>query len=863
MSELSQRAIRLIDSLAQKEASEHWTGSVLPEHVLLALINSKEGLGFEILKKIHIDIESLKSNLIKSFFLSAETPSVGKIPLSRRSSTLFNVAALEARSLQSAYIGTEHILLASLREEKAAIRLFFQENLIPFDEIRKLAVELQRAEKENSKNYTYQLDQNNILFTGPSFNQGRYQQNQKQNQNQQASFLNEFSRDITQKALDGEIDPVVGREKEIQRVVQILSRRTKNNPILVGEPGVGKTAIVEGLAQRIVAKTVPQHLLNKKIYTLDLASVIAGTKYRGEFEERLKRIMKEIKERKNIILFIDELHTIIGAGGAEGTMDASNMLKPALSRGELQCVGATTLKEYRKYFEKDAALVRRFQQVIVDEPSEEETIEILEGLKKQYEDYHQVRYDDDVIPAITRMAKRYLTERFLPDKAIDILDEAGAMKKLSEENRPIELEELEDKIALLNEEKKEFVAKQDYEEAARIRDEVRVLKQKFEMISSAWQSPDLIERKRVDMQDVCKTLAVMTGLPKEQLSSSDAERLLQMEEEIHKSVVGQEHAIKLISSAVRRSRAGVSSGKRPLGSFIFLGPTGVGKTLLAKTLAKFLFGNEDSLIRIDMSDYMEKHNSSRLVGAPPGYVGFEEGGLLTEKVRRNPYSIVLLDEIEKAHKDVFNLLLQILEEGEIRDSLGHVVNFRNTIIIMTSNAGAREISNENRLGFSFSKEGLLSAEEIKMSATAELKKIMSPELLNRIDDIVVFEVLTEAEIAAIFDIEFYELQKRILDLHIHLEISANAKKYFIKNGYDPVFGARPMRRLIQKEIEDVLATKIIEGSFSTGDQVRVELRGEALMLKIIQKTPSTSKDLLEVSETFIETSSEEKEITKV
>ena len=854
MNQLSKRALRLIDNLSQDLAKSYWTGAVLPEHVVLALLQSQDGLGFELLKKLLVDIEALKKQLIKNIPLSDKAFSFGRIPLARRTSTLFNIAALEARSLQSPYIGTEHILLATLREENSPMQIFFKENMIPLDELRRIVIELQESEKGLKRNI-YKVPEEQLFLGNNMPHNQNYAKNAAQAK-QQVSYLNEFSRDLTQKALDGEIDPVVGREKEIERVVQILSRRTKNNPILVGEPGVGKTAIVEGLAQRIVSKTVPLHLLDKKIFTLDLASVIAGTKYRGEFEERLKRIMKEIKERKNIILFIDELHTLIGAGGAEGTMDASNMLKPALSRGELQCIGATTLKEYRKYFEKDGALVRRFQQVLVNEPSLEETNEILYGLKKHYEDYHSVVYDDDVIPTITRMAERYLTERFLPDKAIDILDEAGAMKKVSDEQRPVELEEIETKIELLNEEKNAFVSKQDYEEAARLRDEVRLLKQKFEMISSAWQSPGVLERKRVNIHDVSKTLAIMTGLPKEQLSSSDAERLLQMEDELHKSVIAQDDAIKLISSAVRRSRAGVSSGKRPLGSFIFLGPTGVGKTLLAKSLAKFLFGNEEALIRIDMSDYMEKHNSSRLVGAPPGYVGFEDGGVLTEKVRRNPYSIVLLDEIEKAHKDIFNLLLQILEEGEIRDSLGHMVNFRNTIIIMTSNAGAREISNEKRLGFSFSKEGLLSADEIRMSATAELKKIMSPELINRIDDLVVFEILNEAEIAAIFDLEFFALQKRILELGIQLDISANAKKYFVNNGYDPTYGARPMRRLIQKEIEDLLATKIIEGSFSQGDSVRVELRSDTVSLKLIQKAIRPVKKELIEAEDFLNNKAE-------
>ncbi|HPX27249.1 MAG TPA: ATP-dependent Clp protease ATP-binding subunit, partial [Treponemataceae bacterium] len=551
-----------------------------------------------------------------------------------------------------------------------------------------------------------------------------------------------------------------------------------------------------------------------------------------EFEERLKRIMKEINEQKNIILFIDELHTLIGAGGAEGAMDASNMLKPALSRGELQCIGATTLKEYRKYFEKDAALERRFQIVQVQEPQDSDTHDILEGIKKQYEEFHGVKYAPDVISAIVRFSRRYITERFLPDKAIDILDEAGAMKKVSDDVRPSELQELEDRINELISDKQDFVQNQDYERAAEVRDEVRLLRQKFEMISSAWQSASLNQRKLVTIEDVCRVVSTMTGIPVEQLDTSEIDRLLMMEKELHKTVIGQHSAISIISSSVRRAKAGVSSLKRPLGSFIFLGPTGVGKTLLAKTLARFLFGSEEALIRIDMSDFMEKHNSSRLVGAPPGYVGYEEGGLLTEKVRRRPYSVILLDEIEKAHSDVFNLLLQVLEEGELRDNLGHVVNFRNTLIIMTSNAGARQITNENRLGFGLSANGILSPAEIKTSAMSELKKIMSPELLNRIDDIVVFDVLTEKEVSLIFDIQIKELEERIAEQFLSLEIKPKARSYFIANGYDPSYGARPMRRLIQHEIEDQLATKIISGECRSGDTIVADMRKDSIILKV-------------------------------
>lgn len=829
MKGLSSRAQRLLVTLAQDEARRSRLDSLLPEHVLLALIKSAEGLGYEALKELKVNILTLQLALEQSLPSREGFQTFADLPPSRRLRTLLDVAAVESRSLKTEYIGTEHLLLASVREDQSIIQQYFLKNQISYEDLRRVVYSLvvTRNTKAPESLHIVPAVFNAASSPNPSTQQARGNQS-----SQNASLLKEFSRDITQKARNGEIDPVIGRNAEIQRVIQILSRRNKNNPVLVGEPGVGKTAIVEGLAQRIVNQSVPHSLIDKKLLTLDLASVIAGTKYRGEFEERLKKIMKEIQEQKNIILFIDELHTLIGAGGAEGAMDASNMLKPALSRGELQCIGATTLKEYRKYFEKDAALERRFQIVQVQEPKDSDTTDILEGIKKQYEDFHGVSYAPDVISAIVRFSKRYITERFLPDKAIDILDEAGAMKKVSDDVRPSELQDLEERIQSLTIEKQNFVQNQDYERAAEVRDEVRLLRQKFEMISSAWQSASLNQRKLVTVQDICSVVSIMTGIPIEQLDTSESDRLLSMEDELHKTVIGQHSAISIIASSVRRAKAGVSSLKRPLGSFIFLGPTGVGKTLLAKTLAKFLFGTEEALIRIDMSDFMEKHNSSRLVGAPPGYVGYEEGGLLTEKVRRRPYSVILLDEIEKAHADVFNLLLQILEEGELRDNLGHVVNFRNTLIIMTSNAGARQITSENRLGFGLSANGVLSASEIKTSAMSELKKLMSPELINRIDDIVVFDVLTEKEVSLIFDLQVKELKERIAEQFLDIEITPKSRSYFIKNGYYPSYGARPMRRLIQREIEDGLATKIISGECRQGDTIVVDMRKNSVILKV-------------------------------
>ena len=559
--------------------------------------------------------------------------------------------------------------------------------------------------------------------------------------------------------------------------------------------------------------------------------MVAGTKYRGEFEERMKKMMKELQENKDIILFIDELHTIIGAGGPEGTMDASNIMKPALSRGEIQIIGATTTKEYRKHIEKDLALERRFQVVKVEEPGDKETEEILEGIKSKYENFHRVSYDEDVIPAIVKLSRRYIPEKVLPDKAIDILDEAGASKKIQEEEKPEELAELEKSIAGLVEEKKALVQNQDYESAALIRDKVIDLRRRLDMYGDLWKKNIFNTKKRVTVADVEKIISEMTGIPVEQLTSSETERIIHMESELHNTVIGQNNAVSVISGAIRRARAGISSPKHPVGSFIFLGPTGVGKTQLAKALAKYLFGSEDSLIRIDMSDFMEKHTASRLVGAPPGYVGYEEGGVLTEKVRRNPYSVVLLDEIEKAHPDIFNLLLQLLEEGELSDNLGHTVNFRNCLIIMTSNAGARQITNEGRVGFG-TEEGLLSYNEIKAGALSEMKKLLSPELLNRIDDIIVFDALSKAEVAKILEIQLAELQERLFEKGLSLDIKPKAKEYLVENGYNPAMGARPMRRLIRKEVEDPLAMEMLSKPYSKNSVVVIEAVKNGLKIKI-------------------------------
>jgi ATP-dependent Clp protease ATP-binding subunit ClpC len=645
--------------------------------------------------------------------------------------------------------------------------------------------------------------------------------------------LDEYSRDLTALARSGKIDPVVGRKKEIGRAIRILARRTKNNPVLVGEPGVGKTAIVEGLAQLLSGHEAPEALAGKRILSLDLGSVVAGTKYRGEFEERLKKIMREITQAGNVILFIDEIHTIIGAGGAEGTIDASNMLKPSLSRGDIQCIGATTLSEYRRHFEKDAALERRFQSILVEEPSLEDTLQILRGIQKKYEDHHRVHYSGEAVELAAKLAQRYLTGRFMPDKAIDILDEAGAMRKLENTHEPPEIAGIEAEILRLSAEKGALVTAQDYEKAAEVRDRVRSLRLRLETIRIAWEKSSRNERTSVDAGDIRRIVAEATGIPVMHLEEQESRRLLLIEEELHRAVIGQDDAVKRIASAIRRSRSGVSSPQRPMGSFIFLGPTGVGKTLLAKRLSEYLFGSEDSLVRIDMSDFMEKHNASRLVGAPPGYIGYEEGGVLTEKIRRNPYRVVLFDEIEKAHRDVFNLLLQVMEEGELKDNLGHTVSFRNTVIVMTSNAGVREISRESRLGFGAG-QGIMSMDEIEGEALAELRRLFNPEFLNRVDDVVVFHPLDMQQIEAIFDIQLGELSRRLAEQKYTLRVLPAARRLLIEKGWDPKFGGRPLRRTIQKELEDPLSLLILEGIWpaetvftADGRNGRITLKGKA------------------------------------
>lgn len=849
MKNFSPRAKRILMVLAQDEARLLGSKQLYPEHVLLAMLKLKDGIGYSVLSRLGLSQARFQTSLEKFFEEEQNNPTLEELPKSRRYKVMLDLADIEASALHNNYIGTEHLLLACIREQDSVAAKFFATGSYTIMDVRFIVMDLQSL-KDSSSNFKNAEDLVDSVFRSlldegaeslfSAFDEKKKtkkaeEKDEKPKENkreQKGSFLAEYSRDLTQFARENKSDPVVGREKEIRRVIQILSRRTKNNPVLTGEPGVGKTAIVEGLAQCIANGKVPSDLMKKRILSLDLAAMVAGTKYRGEFEERMKKMMKELQENPDIILFIDELHTIIGAGGPEGTMDASNIMKPALSRGEIQIIGATTTKEYTKHIEKDLALERRFQVVKVEEPSDEETIEILNGIKGKYETYHHVIYEDGVVPSIVKLSRRYIPEKVLPDKAIDILDEAGAAKKIQEENRPSELANLETSITELIEEKQNLVKNQDYENAAVVRDKVIDLKRKLNVYSNYWQESENSNQKLVRISDIEHIISEMTGIPAEQMSASETSRIIHMEDELHNTVIGQDDAVKVISGAIRRSRAGISSPKHPVGSFIFLGPTGVGKTQLAKALAKYLFGSEESLIRIDMSDFMEKHTASRLVGAPPGYVGYEEGGVLTEKVRRHPYSVVLLDEIEKAHPDIFNLLLQLLEEGELSDNLGHTVNFRNTVIIMTSNAGARQITNEGRVGFGTA-EGVLPYEEIKAGAMNELKRLLSPELINRIDDVIVFDALSKKQVAKILEIQIKELADRLAEKNLSIQIKPKARDYLIENGYNPAMGARPMKRLIRKEIEDPLSMAILSAKRGEYNCVSIECNGEDLKVKLI------------------------------
>jgi ATP-dependent Clp protease ATP-binding subunit ClpC len=824
---LTQRVQRILSVSAQKEARRFNSDQLLPEHVIIALLKEGAGIACKALMFLRIDLLEFRHTLESGIPRVVGIPVHGDVPPSKRIKKLLEAATEEARVMGSEYLGTEHLLFASIHEPGTAVQSYLSQHGVDQGMLR---VVIQTTFNRTPRNEEELLGAGwpsglNRSPAQPAYQPWSFHRGEEHRTPNPrvtpASYpvltptLNEFSRDLTELARAGKLDPVIGRQWEISRALRVLARRTKNNPVLVGEPGVGKTAIVEGLAQLLTERDTPAALAGKRVLCLDLGSIVAGTKYRGEFEERLKKIMKEISQVGNVILFIDEIHTIIGAGGAEGTVDASNMFKPGLSRGDIQCIGATTLSEYRKYFEKDAALERRFQAILVEEPSAADTLKILKGIQKKYEEHHQVSYSAEAVEQAVKLAQRYITGRYMPDKVIDILDEAGAMRKLEKANRPPEISGIEAEILLLTEEKGALVTAQDYEHAAEIRDRVQNLRAKLESIRLAWEQASQTETIRVGEADIRRVVAELTGIPLQHLEEHESRRLLNIEQELHKAVIGQDEAVRRIANAVRRSRAGLSHPGRPLGSFIFLGPTGVGKTLLAKQLARYLFGREESLVRIDMSDYMEKHNASRMVGAPPGYIGYEEGGVLTERIRRNPYRVVLFDEIEKAHRDVLNLLLQVMEEGELKDNLGHTVSFRNTVIIMTSNAGVREISRDSQLGFRPG-SGLMGTREIEAQAMTELRRLFNPEFLNRVDDVVVFQPLDRKQIGAIFDILVEELAGRLAEQGYSIRILSSARELLIDKGWDPKFGGRPLRRTIQKELEDPLSTLILDGAWPAG-----------------------------------------------
>ena len=811
MDDLTPRGQQVL-ALARQEAERFHHNYVGTEHLLLGLIKLGQGVAVNVLQRMGLDLEQVRTEVERHVGPHPETKMVGNMPYTPRVKKVLVLAGKEAKALNHSYVGTEHILLGLLREEDGiAARV-----------LKSLEVDLVRTRNEILK----ELDPN---FGPPESESESAQEGDKKDVKTPA--LRAFGRDLTELSKKGELDPVIGRNNEIERVIQILCRRTKNNPVLLGEAGVGKTAIVEGLAQEIAAGKMPELLRHKRVITLDLALMVAGTKYRGQFEERIKAVMDEIRRSKNVILFIDELHTIVGAGSAEGALDASNIIKPALSRGELQCVGATTLNEYRKYIEKDAALERRFQTVKVEAPSLEEAVQILKGLRPKYETHHKAKLTDEALEAAVRLSDRYITGRFLPDKAIDIMDEAGARARINAMTRPPPVKDLEKTIETIRAEKEAAIKAQDYKKAAALRDSEQNTKDKLERILNRWREQRDEREVIVTGDDIMQVVAKWTGVPLNRMEQKEAQKLLKMEEELKQRVIGQDEAVIAISKALRRSRADLKDPRRPIGSFIFLGPTGVGKTFLARSLAEFMFGEADALIQIDMSEYTERFTGSRLIGSPPGYVGYEEGGQLSEAVRRRPYSVVLFDEIEKAHPDVMHLLLQILEEGKITDSLGQKIDFRNTIIIMTSNVGAELIKRQAAMGFgAIANHG--SYEVMSDKILEESKRVFKPEFLNRLDDMIVFHQLERNDLVKIVDLEVAKVIERVRAKDVKVQLDRSAVEFLIDKGYDPIYGARPMRRAVEKYLEDPLAEEFLRGNIQQGDMLEVHAAGEQLALKV-------------------------------
>ncbi len=803
---------RKVMALANQEAQRFNHEYIGTEHILLGLVKEGSGVGANVLKNLDVDLRKVRLEVEKLVKSGPDMVTMGKLPQTPRAKKVIEYAIEEARNLNHNYVGTEHLLLGLLREHDGVAAQVLMNLGLKLEEVREEVLNLLGAGVENE-------EPNAPEKTG-------------QKAKSKTPALDSFGRDLTELAREGQLDPVIGRKNEIERVIQILCRRQKNNPVLLGEAGVGKTAIVEGLAQMVVTNSVPEILVDRRIVVLDLAMMVAGTKYRGQFEERIKAVMNEVRRAKNVILFIDELHTLVGAGGAEGAIDASNVLKPALSRGEIQCIGATTFDEYRKYIEKDAALARRFQPITVDPPSKEDTIAILKGLRDRYEAHHRVQILDAALDAAVEMSDRYITGRCLPDKAIDVLDEAGARIRLRSMTKPPNLAEIEEQIERLSIQKDEAVKNAEYEEAARLRDNAEALRKKKEEMQRQWREKAKEVDGVVDEEVIAEVVSKMTGVPLTRLEKEEAQRLLELENELHKRVVSQDEAIKAISKTIRRSRSGLKDPHRPMGSFLFLGPSGVGKTLLSKALAEFMFGDQDALVQIDMSEYMEKHNVSRLIGAPPGYVGYEEGGQLTERIRRRPYSVVLLDEVEKAHPDVFNMLLQIMEEGHLTDSFGRRVDFRNVVMIMTSNIGADLIKGGVQpFGLQGRGKGMSkdeqSYEKMKETLMKEIERYFRPEFIGRLDDVIVFRPLGREHLEKIVELELNKVTKRLVEHGLKIELAQEAKDFLIEKGTNTDFGARPLRRAIEQHVEDPLSEEILRGSFKGKDLIRITVKTEA------------------------------------
>jgi ATP-dependent Clp protease ATP-binding subunit ClpC len=839
--------VKEVISLSREEALRLGHDYIGTEHLLLGMIREGEGVAIGLLKKLGVSLDELRNSVEQATkgTTTSNVKNLANIPLTRQSEKVLKITYLEAKIFKSHLIGTEHLLLSILRDEDNLATQILDKFEVGYDVVKEMLEYQTENPMAESDTDDPDDDGGKMFGAGATPGSGRGESSAKGGEKTKTPVLDNFGRDLTKLAEEDKMDPIVGREKEIERVAQILSRRKKNNPILIGEPGVGKTAIAEGLALRIVQKKVSRVLFGKRVVTLDLASLVAGTKYRGQFEERMKAVMTEIEKSPDVIIFIDELHTIVGAGGASGSLDASNMFKPALARGEIQCVGATTLDEYRQYIEKDGALARRFQMVMVDATTPDETIQILENIKSKYEEHHNVTYSEEAIKACVTLSDRYISDRFLPDKAIDVLDETGARVHINNINVPETIVSLEAQIEAVKEDKNNVVKSQKYEEAAQLRDKEKKLLAELKIEKDQWEKESKSKRYQVNEESVAEVIGMMTGIPTNRVAQKEGEKLRNMNEELGESVIGQDEAVTKLTKAIQRTRVGLKDPKKPIGSFVFLGPTGVGKTEMAKVLSKYLFDKEDSLVRIDMSEYMEKFSVSRLVGAPPGYVGYEEGGQLTEKVRRKPYSVVLLDEIEKAHPDVFNILLQVLDDGVLTDGLGRKVDFRNTIVIMTSNIGVRDLKDFGAgIGFATQSRKDNKAEVIKSTIQNALKKTFSPEFLNRLDDVIIFNSLEKEHIHKIIDISLGKLFKRISGLGYQVTLTDSAKDFLSDKGYDPQFGARPLNRAIQKYLEDPVAEEILKGEISEGDVIQAswDKKSEELSFKLKKKKTKENKE---------------------